>query len=58
MTTVLPDGLKFLEFGWWVIHAAAILLVYAYAYRKGLKDGARRARRPASGDEAPPRPRG
>ena len=31
----LPQGLKFLEFGWWVIHVVAIYLVYSYAYRRG-----------------------
>lgn len=34
----LPDGLKFLAPGWWVIHALAVLLVYAYAYRRGRAD--------------------
>ena len=40
----LPEGLQFLMAGWWVIHAMAVLLVYAYAYRKGRGDE-RRARR-------------
>jgi hypothetical protein len=40
---VLPEGLKFVQFGWWVIHAVAIYLVYSYAYRKGRRDE-RRAR--------------
>ena len=34
----LPDGLKFIEFGWWVIHIVAIYLVYSYAYRRGRRD--------------------
>ena len=38
MILVLPDGLQFLQFGWWVIHAVAIYLVYSYAYRKGRRD--------------------
>jgi hypothetical protein len=40
----LPDGLKFLAPGWWVIHALAVLLVYAYAYRKGRADERREQR--------------
>ena len=40
----LPDGLKFLAFGWWVVHAMALLLVYSWAYRKGRADE-RRAQR-------------
>lgn len=35
---VLPDGLEFLEFGWWVVHAVAFLLVYQYGYAKGRGD--------------------
>jgi hypothetical protein len=35
---VLPEGLKFLAPGWWLLHALAILLVYSYAYRKGRSD--------------------
>jgi len=38
MILVLPDGLQFFQFGWWVIHAVAIYLVYSYAYRKGRRD--------------------
>jgi hypothetical protein len=34
----LPDGLKFLALGWWVIHVLAVVLVYSYAYRKGRVD--------------------
>ena len=49
----LPDGLKFLAPGFWVIHALSVLLVYAYAYRKGRADErreqcARAATRPGS----------
>ena len=39
----LPEGLQFLQLGWWVIHGVAIYLIYAYAYRKGRQDE-RRAR--------------
>ncbi len=34
----LPEGLKFLQFGWWVVHLLAILWLYSYAYRKGRRD--------------------
>ena len=34
----LPKGLEFLHFGWWVIHAVAILLIYTWAYRRGRRD--------------------
>jgi hypothetical protein len=40
----LPDGLKFLALGWWAIHILAVLLVYAYAYRKGRVDERREQR--------------
>ena len=49
----LPQGLKFLEFGWWVIHVVAIYLVYSYAYRRGRRDE-RRAR--DANPPPPPRP--
>ena len=42
MILVLPDGLQFFQFGWWVIHAVAIYLVYSYAYRRGRRDERRR----------------
>ena len=35
---VLPDGLEFLKFGWWVVHAIAFLLVYQVGYAKGRGD--------------------
>ena len=40
----LPEGLKFIQFGWWVIHAVAIYLVYSYAYRKGRRDERKNSR--------------
>jgi len=40
----LPEGLKFLQFGWWVMHAIAIALVFLYAYRKGRNDERKRHR--------------
>ncbi len=39
----LPEGLKFLQFGFWVVHALSIWLVWSWAYRKGRADE-RRAR--------------
>jgi hypothetical protein len=35
---ILPEGLKFFQFGWWVIHAVAIYLVYSYALRRGRRE--------------------
>lgn len=40
---MLPDALEFLKFGWWVIHVVAIVLLYTYAYRRGVRDGRRSA---------------
>ena len=34
----LPKGLEFLHAGWWVVHVIAVLLVYAWAYRRGRRD--------------------
>lgn len=41
---VLPKGLQFLQAGWWLIHLMAVVLVYAWAYRKGRGDERRAAR--------------
>ena len=49
----LPEGLKFLQFGWWVIHVVAIYLVYSYAYRRGRRDE-RRARDTKPPEKQPP----
>jgi len=46
----LPDGLKFLEFGWWVMHALSIALIWVYAYRKG-RDDERKRQRGAGGQK-------
>jgi len=35
---VLPEGLRFFTLGWWVIHLLGVVLVFAFAYRKGRKD--------------------
>ena len=40
----LPKGLEFLQAGWWLIHLVAVVLVFAWAYRKGRGDE-RRAQR-------------
>ena len=40
----LPEGLKFLRAGFWLVHALATLLVWAWAYRQGRADE-RRAQR-------------
>lgn len=42
--TVLPVGLGFLQPGWWLLHAMAILFVYLYGYRKGRGEERRRQR--------------
>jgi hypothetical protein len=51
MSDLLPQGLKFLQIGWWVSHALAIWLIYTWAYRKGRRDE-KRAR--LHGTEAAP----
>lgn len=32
---VLPDGIKFLSLGWWILHALAIFLAYQFGFNKG-----------------------
>lgn len=44
----LPDGLKFLEFGWWMMHIIAVALVFWMGYRKGWKDRVERERSAAT----------
>jgi len=34
----LPEGLKYLQAGWWVVHVVTVFLVYVYAYRRGRRD--------------------
>lgn len=53
MSDLLPQGLKFLQIGWWVMHALAIWLVYAWAYRRGRRD--EKAARLHPPPEKPPR---
>lgn len=43
---VLPEGLRFFTPGWWVIHLLAVVLVFAWGYRRGRADERRDARRP------------
>lgn len=31
----LPEGLQFLQPGWWLLHVLAAALVYVYGYRRG-----------------------
>jgi hypothetical protein len=45
---MLPDALQFLKLGWWVIHGVAIVLLYLYAYRRGVRDGRRSTGAPPS----------
>lgn len=40
----LPEGLQFLNFGWWAVHAIAFLLVYQYGYARGRGDERREQR--------------
>ena len=40
----LPDGLKFLAVGWWLVHGVAFLLAYQYGYKRG-RGEERRAQR-------------
>ncbi len=39
----VPEGLRFLEAGWWLIHLLAVALVYVYGYRRGRVAGRREA---------------
>jgi hypothetical protein len=46
---VLPEGIRFFSVGWWVIHLLAVVLVFAWGYRKGRRDERREGPRPAPG---------
>lgn len=51
--SLLPDGLRFLEPGWWLLHLLAAALVYVYGYRRGRSQERRERRereRAAKGD--------
>lgn len=41
----LPDGLKFLSLGWWVVHASAFLLAYQFGFVRGKGEERREQRR-------------
>ncbi len=41
---VLPEGLEFLKFGWWVVHVVMVMLVYQYGYVRGRGEARREAR--------------
>jgi hypothetical protein len=56
MSDILPKGLQFLEFGWWIMHALAVYLVYAWAYRRGRRDE-KNARLHGGRDEARTQPK-
>jgi hypothetical protein len=50
----LPEGLQFLHFGWWAVHAIAFLLVYQYGYARGRGDERReRRQREVAGHREP-----
>ena len=40
----LPEGLKFLQPGWWLVHALSVLFVWSWAYRQGRADERRERR--------------
>jgi hypothetical protein len=40
----LPEGLKFLQSGFWLVHAISVLLVWSWAYRQGRADERRERR--------------
>ena len=42
--TTLPEGIMFFTLGWWVIHLLAVVLVFAFGYRKGRRDEKREGR--------------
>jgi hypothetical protein len=49
----LPEGLKWLQPGWWTVHTVAILVVFWYGYQRGRqslhRDLQRKAREQARG---------
>jgi len=51
----LPDGLKFLHLGWWVVHLLAFALVFSYGFRKGRAEE-RRAQRARGAVKTPASP--
>src|SRR5205085_3584289 len=55
-TMSLPEGLKFLQIGWWISHALTVWLLYTWAYRRGRNDErkAQREKRTAASASPPP----
>lgn len=51
----LPEGLKWLQWGWWLVHVVAVTLVYWYGYKKG-RDSVRREMRLKAEEEPRPSP--
>lgn len=47
----LPEGLQFLQLGWWLIHIVTVWLVFLWGYRKGrsVERRIQRAQRPPAG---------
>ncbi len=44
----LPEGLKWLQPGWWLVHLLSAALVYWYGYHKGQADLRKEMRRRAA----------
>lgn len=40
----LPEGLKFLQPGFWLVHVVAVALVWSWGYRRGRADERRQPR--------------
>jgi len=40
----LPNGLRFLSLGWWVLHAIVVLLVYQFGFVRGRGEARREQR--------------
>jgi hypothetical protein len=50
----LPEGVRFLELGWWLVHLVAVWLVFSWGYREGRTRERRDARRGDKGDSPTP----
>ena len=40
----LPDAMRFLSLGWWVLHAIVIMLVYQFGFVRGRGEARREQR--------------
>ena len=49
----LPEGLKWLQAGWWLVHVVSVALVYWYGYKKG-RESVRREMRIQAQEGSPP----